>query len=125
MDKLWLLLHVLFVVIGFGVAFAQPMIDRGVEASGAAFAKVATYVQAPAIALVLITGFGLAGADDVDMGAPWIGAAALVALAAIAVQVVLANAHRNGNATLVRAMTGSTHLLLLIGLYLMIWQPGA
>jgi len=120
----WLLFHVLFVIIGFGVAFAQPMIDRAAEGTGEAFAKVNLYVQAPAIALVLITGFGLASAKGLDLGAPWIGAAGLVTLLAIGAQVVLANAHRKGNATMVRAMTGSTHLLLIIALVLMIWQPG-
>jgi hypothetical protein len=121
-----LFIHVLCAIVGFGAAFSTPMLARSVENSGEALAKVAMFIQAPALGLLLVTGAGVAGMSDgaYEMSAPWISAAFLVGLAAIGLQVLVAGAYRKGDASKAAMFTGLTHLMLVIGLFLMVWKPG-
>ncbi len=123
--SLWLLLHVLSAIVAFGVLFSQPLVARSVPDAGESFARVGLYIQAPALALLVITGILSAVASPVDgiFKQTWISAAFVVWLAMAVVLYLLISAHRKGTPA-VQALSGVMHLLLLVALYLMIWKPG-
>lgn len=124
MNDFWLLLHILSAIVAFGVLFSQPLIGREVKGSGESFAKVGLYLQAPALAVLLISGILTAVSSSVDgiFKETWISAAFVVWFAMAVVLYLLISAHRKGT-TAVASLSGVMHLLLLVGLVLMIWQP--
>lgn len=124
MNDFWLLLHILSAIVAFGVLFSQPLIGREVKGSGESFAKVGLYLQAPALAVLLISGILTAVSSSVDgiFKETWISAAFVVWFAMAVVLYLLISAHRKGT-TAVAPLSGVMHLLLLVGLVLMIWQP--
>ena len=131
MANLWLLLHVLSAIIAFGAFFAAPMVTRsvaGLDADTAAntgFAKVATYIQAPALLILLITGILNAYELRPDVfKETWISIAFTLWLIMAVVMFFLIRAQKAG-AKSAQALTGVMHLLLIVALWAMIFQPGA
>ena len=130
MANFWLLLHVLSAVIAFGAYFAAPMVTRsvaGLDADAAAntgFAKVAMYIQAPALLVLLITGILNAYELRPDVfKETWISIAFTLWLIMAAVMFFLIRAQKAG-AKSAQALTGVMHLLLIVALWAMIFKPG-
>ena len=131
MANFWLLLHVLSAVIAFGAYFAAPMVTRsvaGLDADAAAntgFAKVAMYIQAPALLVLLFTGILNAYELRPDVfKETWISIAFTLWLIMAVVMFFLIRAQKAG-AKSAQALTGVMHLLLIVALWAMIFQPGA
>jgi len=131
MANLWLLLHVLSAIIAFGAFFAAPMVTRsvaGLDADAAAntgFAKVSMYIQAPALLILLITGILNAYELRADVfKETWISIAFTLWLIMAAVMFFLIRAQKAG-AKSAQALTSVMHLLLIVALWAMIFQPGA
>lgn len=120
----WLFVHVLAAIVAFGVLFSQPMVARSVDGAGAAFAKVGVNLQAPALVVLIGSGVGLMYDTGRDFGETWVSIAFTVWIAMAAVLFFLVKAHRNGSKA-VAPLTGAMHLLLVVALWTMIWQPGA
>ncbi|CAB4551682.1 unannotated protein [freshwater metagenome] len=125
MANLWLLLHVLSAIVAFGAFFAVPMVTRSAEDANTGFAKVATYIQAPALLLLLITGILNAYELRPDVfKETWISIAFTLWLIMAVVMFFLIRAQKAG-AKSAQALTGVMHLLLVVALWAMIFQPGA
>lgn len=126
MQDLWLFLHVLSAIVAFGAFFAGPMVTRSAEGAGVGFSKVTTYVQAPALAVVLLSGIMQAyGMEPREVfKETWISIAFTVWIAMAVVMFFLIRAQRGGIKA-VQPLTGVMHLLLVIALWSMVWQPGA
>lgn len=126
MQDFWLFLHVLSAIVAFGAFFAGPMVTRSAEGAGTGFAKVTTYIQAPALAVLLLTGIMQAyemRPREVFSEA-WISIAFTVWIAMAVVMFFLIKA-QSGGTKAVQPLTGVMHLLLIVALWSMIWQPGA
>lgn len=132
-----LLLHVLAVVIGFAPAWLTPAMMRLTAAGDRQAAdQLETSIlrySLPGIAIAGLLGFGLVGMSEkvFELTQPWVLAAILLWLVLLAVVFFLARpavkAFRDGDTKargMVSASTGITHLILLVMLYLMIFQPG-
>lgn len=124
--QFWLLLHILSAIVAFGVLFSQPLVGRANPGTGESFAKVGTLIQAPALVVLMLSGVfaAIATGRDGIMGEMWISGAFVVWFAMAVVLYLLINAHRKGTSA-VQGLAGVMHMLLLIGLILMIWKPGA
>lgn len=124
--NVFLLLHVVFAVVAFGGNFVQPMLARSGDVSDEAFAKVSLYIQLPALVLLWVTGMGLVGMSDdaIEMTQTWVILAILTFLAAAVLQYLVGRAFKSGNRQMAPMLTGGLHLLLVFGLYLMVFQPG-
>jgi hypothetical protein len=123
MQDLWLFLHVLSAIVAFGVLFAQPMVVRSADGAGDAFAKVGMYVQAPALLILIATGIATMYSIGYSFADPWVSVAFTVWILMAAVLFFLVRALRTGSSS-VQPLTGAMHLLLVVALWAMIWQPG-
>lgn len=123
MANFWQFLHILSAVIAFGVLFAQPLIARTADAPGEAFAKVGMTLQAPALVVLIGSGIGAMYAIGYDFADPWVSIAFTVWIAMAVVLYFLVRAQRSGSSA-VQPLTGVMHLLLVVALWSMIWQPG-
>ena len=128
MQQFWLFLHVLAAIMAFGVDFARPMVERtvGAEAAGKAYARAATFIQAPALAVLLFTGIMQAyGMEPREVfKETWISIAFTLWLIMAGVMFFLIRAERSDSKA-VAPLSGVMHVLLVIALWAMIWQPGA
>ncbi len=126
MQDLWLFLHVLSAIVAFGAFFAGPMVTRSAEGAGTGFAKVATYIQAPALVVLLVS--GIMQAYEMEprevFSEAWISIAFTLWIVMAVVMFFLIKAQRAGTKA-VQPLTGVMHLLLVVALWAMIWQPGA
>ena len=123
MQDLWLLLHVLSSILAFGVLFAQPLVLRSTQGGEEAFAKVGIYIQAPALVVLIATGIASMYSIGHSFADPWVSVAFTVWILMAAVLFFLVRAYRSGSKA-VAGLTGAMHLLLLVALWAMIWQPG-
>jgi hypothetical protein len=126
MQDFWLFLHVLSAIVAFGALFAGPTVSRSADGTGVGFAKVATYIQAPALAVLLATGVLQAYAMEPRevFKEAWISIAFTVWIAMAVVMFFLIKALK-ANTKAVQPLSGAMHLLLVVALWAMIWQPGA
>ncbi|CAN5861464.1 hypothetical protein BH24ACT3_BH24ACT3_15860 [soil metagenome] len=140
--KLTFLLHVLSFIVAFAPAFVHPVLTRrvaGAEGDGGSrrlWGHMATNdlrVYAPALVATGFFGILLIvqSEDVISFADPWVSAAFLVWFLMIGVLVgLLVPAERRqaageaGAERLVRAFGGAIRLLLVVMLFLMIWQPG-
>lgn len=126
MNHLWLFLHVLSAIVAFGAFFAAPSVARAADGAGAGFARVATYIQAPALAVLLAS--GILNAYEMEprevFKETWISIAFTLWILMAVVMFLIIRAQR-GDSTKVPMLTGIMHVLLVIALWAMIWQPGA
>jgi hypothetical protein len=123
MQDIWLFLHVLSAIVAFGVLFAQPMLIRGADGNREAFAKVGLYIQAPALVIVIATGIASMYTIGYSFADPWVSIAFTVWILMAVVLFLLVRALRSGSSA-VQPLTGAMHLLLVVALWSMIWQPG-
>lgn len=119
----WQLLHVLSAVVAFGVLFSQPLVARSASGTSEGFAKVGVYLQAPALVVLIVSGIAAMYAIGYSFADPWVSIAFTVWILMAVVLVFLVRAHRSGS-TAVQPLTGAMHLLLVVALWSMIWQPG-
>jgi magnesium-transporting ATPase (P-type) len=126
MQDFWLLLHVLSAFVAFGAFFAGPMVTRSADGAGEGFAKVTTYIQAPALVVLLVTGILQAYAMEPRevFKETWISIAFTLWIVMAVVMFFLVRAQKAGTKA-VQPLTGVMHLLLVVALWAMIWQPGA
>ena len=126
MYKVFLLLHVASVVVAFGANFVQPMLIRSGGVTNETLRRSTLFIQLPGLIAVWVTGMGLAGlSDDVfELKQTWLALAIVVFLIGSAVLYLVSRAYRDDDTRLVPMYNGVLHLLLVIGLYLMIWKPG-
>jgi uncharacterized membrane protein len=146
-----LTIHILAVVVAFGVVFAYPVIDaqvrRGSPGELAALHRlhvvIARRVVTPAMTVVLLAGLYLATRDPWSLGDPWISAtfAILVVLFGLTGAVLVPTdqrlaelAERDGGARSAdydrearRAdvFGGLALLLVVVAIFLMVAKPGA
>ena len=111
----------------FGIGFAQPMIARSNPDAGPAFAKYGTYVQAPALAVLVLAGVAMVSMAKSDNGInyfqqAWVSIAFTTWLVACVAVFLAVKAHKNSkNAA---PFVGIMHLCLVVGLFAMVFQPG-
>lgn len=124
--NVWLFLHILSAILAFGVLFSQPMVARTVDGAGAAFAKIGLYIQSPALVVLIATGIAQAYAMEPRevFKEAWISIAFTVWILMAIVLFLLIRANRSGSKA-VQPLSGAMHLLLVVALWAMIWQPGA
>ncbi len=145
-----LLIHVLGAIIAFGAAFVNPMVLRlsQQEGSGPVVAKnqaaAGMRVSLPAMIVTGLIGFGVAGMSKPDgiagapepepiysVSQPWLMTAVLLWLVLVGLYlgVIVPALRRVGEgdeqaAKIASALTGVSHLILVVMLFLMIWKPG-
>lgn len=122
------LLHILAAVIAFGPLFMYPALRKAGETQ----AMAATHMRIvfPALILLWVLGMGLAGMseDAYKVSQLWLTLSilnwvVLVAVSWFLIRPAITDTGESAQAKLA-AGTGITHLGLVIGLALMIWQPG-
>ncbi|RLE24439.1 MAG: hypothetical protein DRJ50_04670 [Actinobacteria bacterium] len=121
------LLHILAAVIAFGPLFLYPRLQRAGETQ--AIASLHMKLVFPALVLLWVLGMGLAGIGKYDMAeTKWMGGSIGVWLATMVVSWFLIKPSladtSEGARSKLSAGIGITHILLIIALYLMIFQPG-
>ena len=122
------LLHVLTAIMAFGPLFLYPVLQR----AGATqqIAKLHLYMVIPSLVAVWVFGMGLVGMSEkvISMSDTWISGALGVWLVALLVSIFLIRPALTETGDSARAKlgagTGVTHLMLVIGLYFMVFQPG-
>ncbi len=124
--NVWLFLHILSAIVAFGVLFSQPMVARTVDGAGAAFARIGLYIQAPALVVLIATGIAQAYAMEPRevFKETWISIAFTVWILMAIVLFLLIRANRSGSSA-AQPLAGAMHLLLVVAMWAMIWQPGA
>ncbi len=121
------LLHLLAAIVAFGPLFLYPRMQRDGETT--AVAALHMKLVFPALTLLWVFGMGMAGIGKYDLAETrWITASILVWLATMLISWFLIRPSIKDNTDAARskmaAGVGSTHLLLAIALYLMVFQPG-
>jgi carbohydrate-selective porin OprB len=126
MTELWLFLHVLSSIIAFGVFFAAPLVARSAEGANLGLARAVTFVQAPALVALLFTGIMNAYAMEPRevFKETWIHIAFTLWILMAVVMFFIMRTQRSGSKS-VQPLTGAMHLLLVVALWAMVWQPGA
>jgi len=135
--NIMLLLHILAVIVAFAPLWLAPVLLRltagGDKAAADALDVSILRFSLPGLALAGILGFGLVGMSEkaFTLGKPWVSTAVILWIVLIAVLAVVARpaikAFRDGNASArgkIMMSTGIGHLILVVMLYLMIFQPG-
>jgi hypothetical protein len=121
-------LHVLAVIIAFGPVFFYPSLQRA--GAGPTLAKLHLRLVLPALALAWVLGMGMVGASKelVKMSQTWIwlaliGWVALMLVSWFLIRPGLTDTSEQARSRMA-AGVGTTHLLLIVILYLMVFKPG-
>lgn len=121
------LLHVLCAIAAFGPLFLYPRLQRAGETQ--AVAALHMKLVFPALTLMWVLGMGMAGFGKFELAemhwltgsiAVW---AAMMAISWFLIKPSLTDTGEEARKKMAAGI-GSTHLLLVIGLYLMVFQPG-
>ena len=136
--KIVLLIHVLAVIVGFAPLWLTPVMIRltaaGDKAAADGLEVSILRFSLPGIGLAGILGFGLAGMSEkyYKMSQAWLSIAAVLWVVLLALLFFVARpaikAFRDGDAAArgrIMMVTGISHLILVVTLYLMIFKPGA
>jgi uncharacterized membrane protein len=119
----------LSVVVAFGPLFLYPSLHRAGQT--VTIAKLHMYMALPALVLMWVLGMGLAGMSDdaIELSDPWVAVSIVLWAVAVAVSWFLIRPSLTDTSESARAKlsagTGVTHLILVVGLYLMVFKPGA
>jgi uncharacterized membrane protein len=135
--KIVLLIHVLAVIVGFAPMWLTPVMIRltaaGDKAAADGLEVSILRFSLPGIGLAGILGFGLAGMSEkvFKMSQAWLSIAAVLWVVLLALLFFVARpaikAFRDGDAAArgrIMMVTGISHLILVVTLYLMIFKPG-
>jgi len=135
--KIVLLIHVLAVIVGFAPLWLPPVMVRltaaGDKAAADGLEVSILRFSLPGIGLAGILGFGLAGMSEkyYKMSQTWLSIAAVLWVVLLALLFFVARpaikAFRDGDAAArgrIMMVTGISHLILVVMLYLMIFKPG-
>lgn len=148
--KICLVLHVLCVIVAFGPAFAYPFAARAGNHAAAAMLRVTRRLVIPAMVGMIVFGvLAVVTGNDTfgfEMSDPFVSIGFVLAFLAVAVAVAIvmpaqrrlaaavppgdgAGGHSPDDETLaslrgrVAGGTGALHLILLVAVIVMIWQP--
>jgi uncharacterized membrane protein len=135
--KIVLLIHVLAVIVGFAPLWLTPVMIRltaaGDKAAADGLEVSILRFSLPGIGLAGILGFGLAGMSEkyYKMSQTWLSIAAVLWVVLLALLFFVARpaikAFRDGDVAArgrIMMVTGISHLILVVMLYLMIFKPG-
>jgi hypothetical protein len=126
--NIFLIAHIVTATLAFGPLFVYPRLHRAGETT--AIAWMHTRVIFPALTLMWVLGMGLAGLSDQvwRVSQMWMTLSIINWLALMAVSWFLIrpalSATNDKAKSMLAAGTGVTHLLLVVGLYLMVFKPG-
>jgi hypothetical protein len=121
------LLHILAAFCAFGPLFLYPRLQRAGETR--AIAQLHMRFVFPALVVVWVLGMGMAGIGEYDLAETWWMTSAIVVwLAMTVVSWFLIRPAITDTSDAARGKMASgigiTHLLLVVSLWLMIFQPG-
>ena len=121
-------LHILAAVVAFGPLFVYPSMQRA--GAGADVARLHLRVSFPALVLVWLLGMAMVGFSDdaVELSETWVllSIVAWVVLVTVSwylVRPALTDGGETARSKLAAGI-GTTHLLLVVVLYLMVFKPG-
>jgi uncharacterized membrane protein len=123
------MLHIISAIAAFGPLFVYPSLKRAGETS--AIASMHMRLVFPALVVLWVLGMGLAGMsqDAYKVADLWmslsIGVWAILMVVSWFLIRPAINDTSERSKSMLAAGIGSTHLLLVVGLYLMIFKPGA
>ena len=121
------LLHILSAIAAFGPLFLYSRLQRSGETQ--AMAWIHMRFVFPALVALWVLGMGMAGVGEFDMAnTPWMTISIVIWLVTLAVswfliRPAIVDTGSSAKAKL-SAGVGVTHILLLVALWLMIFQPG-
>jgi hypothetical protein len=120
-------LHIISAMAAFGPLFLYTPLKKAGETT--VIAKLHVRLVMPALVLMWVFGMGLAGVGGSKMPSPWLSASIVIWLIAVAVNWFLVRPALSDESpsttSKLAAGIGVTHLTLVVGLFLMIWKPGA
>jgi hypothetical protein len=126
---IFLIAHLLTVVVAFGPLFLYHRLYRNGETQ--AIASLHMRLVFPALALMWVLGMGLAGLSDdvIDVSETWVALSVvnwvvLMAISWFLIRPAITDTSESARSKF-SAGVGVTHLLLVVGLYLMVFKPGA
>ena len=125
--QLFGLLHIIAAIGAFGPLFLYPRLQRNGETQ--AMARMHMRFVFPSLVALWVLGMGMAGIGEYDLAETWwMTGSILVWLATLVISWFLirpAIADTGSSArSKLAAGVGSTHLLLVVALYLMVFEPG-
>ncbi len=121
------LLHVIAAIGAFGPLFLYPRLHRTGETQ--AMARLHMRFVFPSLVALWVLGMGMAGIGEYDLAETWwMTGSILVWLATLVISWFLIRPSISDTSPSARsklaAGVGSTHLLLVVALYLMVFEPG-
>lgn len=121
------LLHILCAISAFGPLFLYPRMQRAGETQ--AIAALHMKLVFPSLILLWVLGMGMAGFGKFDLAEMhWLTGSIAIWIAMVAVSWFLIRPaigdSSEGATKKMAAGIGSTHLLLVIALFMMVFQPG-
>ncbi len=128
--KIVLLVHIIAAIVAIGPNFIAATMSRAGDTAVAKLATTTGVIQLPAMFGVLVTGLFMLTAypDNADgksaFAQAWVSIAFAVLIVMAVLLFLLARAYRNNNAKLAAPLTGAMHLLTVVVLYSMVFQPG-
>ncbi len=125
-SQLLYFVHVLAAIAAFGPLFLYPRLQRAGEQQ--TVATLHMRLVFPALILQWVAGMGLAGTQKISLGGSWFVSITVVLwLVAVVVSWFLIRPATTDTSEQARKMMamgiGSTHLILVVSLYLMIFKP--
>jgi uncharacterized membrane protein len=121
------LLHILASICAFGPLFLYPRLQRAGETQ--AIARLHMRFVFPALVVLWVLGMGMAGIGKYDLAETWWMTSAIVVWLVVVVvswfliRPAIADPSESARGKMAAGI-GVTHLMLIVGLWLMIFQPG-
>lgn len=121
------LVHLLSAITTFGPLFLYPQLQKSGQTQ--VVAKMHMRLVFPSLVILWVAGMGMAGVGKISLaGTPFVTASILLWLIALVVSWFMIRPALNDPSEKTRkimaAGIGITHLILVVGLYLMIFKPG-
>jgi uncharacterized membrane protein len=122
------MLHILSAVVAFGPVFLYPALHRAGQTE--TIAKLHMRMVLPALVIIWVLGMGLAGMseDTYKVSQTWLVLSIINWVILMVVSWFLIRPSLTDTSDAARSKlamgSGITHLLLVVGLYLMVFKPG-
>jgi hypothetical protein len=122
------MLHILSAVVAFGPVFLYPALHRAGQTE--TIAKLHLRMSLPALVILWVLGMGLAGMseDAYKVSQTWLVLSIINWVILMVVSWFLIRPSLTDTSEAARSKlamgSGVTHLLLVVGLYLMVFKPG-